>query len=264
MLAVRARVGLLLVMAPENQGARIPPGGVVGPDELDDGITLRHPSGEDLLCLVVEPHGPVLPVPAALPADIDVRLGARVVDVVEPDPADLGVLEAHTELQVDDDVLQRGLGKVHEGLILVVLQPVGVDPHVGREDDLHTLRRVVLVEQEVALEVAELLLLVGYLVVLPRLVEKEGDSLRIYPVRGCVVPRGLRGPPGPLEAPFALLTRIRLGADELGVQELPDAAVWSADVLGHPITRFPPRRGRETPVQRRRTGVPRNVRSRPP
>ena len=164
---------------------------------------------------------------------------------------------------MDDDVLQRGLGKVHEGLVLVVFQPVGVDSHVGRKDDLHALRCVVLVEQEVALEVAKLLLLVGDLVVLPRLIKKEGDGLRVYSVRGCVISRSLQCPSGPLEAPFALLTRVRLGADELGVQELPDAAVWRADVLGHTITRFLPRRGSGTPGRRRRTGDPRSVQSRP-
>ena len=185
------------------------------------------------------------------------------MDVVQHEPADLHVPEAHAELQVDHDVLQRGLGSSHEGVVLVVRQPVGVHPHVLGENDIHALRDVVLVEQEVALQVAELALLVGDLVPGLPLGEEEVDRFRIDLVWGGVEAGGLQKPPRPVEAPFELLTGVLLGVDELGLDELPDAAVGGTDVLGHGITRTPPRRGIWTPARRRRTGARGSGRSRP-
>ena len=262
-LPVRPSLRFVLVVAPEDQVAWVDPVRVVRPDRFYNGATLIHPPGENIFGQVVEPDGPVLSVPAALPADVDVRFGSSVVDVVQYESADLHVPEAHAELQVDHDVLQRGLGSSYEGVVLVILQSVCVHPHVLGEHYLHALWDIILVEQEVALQVAELALLVGDLVPGPTLGEEKVDRFRIDLVRGGIEASGLEEPLRPVEAPFALLTGVLLGVDELGLDELPDAAVRCADILGYGITRTPPRRGIWTPARRRMTVTRGSGRSRP-
>ena len=112
----------------------------------DNLVAPGNPALEDLLGVRVERDAPPLAVALALPADGDIALAGIIVevDVREAQPADLHDPEAEAELQVDDDLLERGLLHLHELLGLRVREPIDVGADILTEVHAHLLHNVVL------------------------------------------------------------------------------------------------------------------------
>ena len=150
-LGVAPGGGGVLVVAPDQELLGNLPRGVELVHPGDDLVTSGDPTIEDLLGVRVERNAPPLAVPLALSTNGDVIL-ARIlveVDVRETQPVDLHDPEAETELQVDNDLFQRGLLHFHELLGLFVREPVDVGADVLAEVHTHLLHNVVLEVGEV-------------------------------------------------------------------------------------------------------------------
>ena len=173
-LGVCTAGGLVNVVAPDQQVVRDRPGRIVRPDPRDDFGTLLQPGPEDPLTVRMEGDGPPLPLPAALAADRDGALAGVVaeVDVAHAELDDLGDAEPHAELQMDDDVLQRGLGGLHESDAFLVGEPVDIRPVVVSEVDLHVLNDGVVVELQVPVQDVEVPVAGGDRLVTPVLQEE--------------------------------------------------------------------------------------------
>ena len=91
-------IGPVLVLIGYQQRAWVAPARIVLPHPADYARPVVEPAVEDLLGVVVEADGPVLPVPAPLAADVDVRLQASGMHVVHEDARAFSVPEAHAEL----------------------------------------------------------------------------------------------------------------------------------------------------------------------
>ncbi len=237
-LTVCAGIGLVLVVTPQEKVTGVHPMWIVLLHSGDDLPSAFHPSGQNLLGAVVETDRSVHPVPTALSTDVHVRFGSHVLDIVQHHTGTFDVPESHAEFEMDHHLLQRVHREVHQLLVLVILQPVDIDPHILWQDDLHLVDGIVLEESEIPLEVGEFTLHVGTELPFPCLFQQMCDRLLIDPVRGCIETGGFQCPLGTIQTPFTLLTCVRFGIAELLVQEESDASFRGPDVLRH----RPPRR----------------------
>ena len=153
----------VLVVAPDQELLGDLPGRVVYVDLLDDVVAPGDPPLEHRSGVRMERDAPPLAVPLSLAADGDVALARVVVevDVHEAQPSDLGDPQAEAELEVDDDLLERGLLHPHELLGLLVGLPVDVGADVLAEVDTHLLDHVVVEAPEVPVEDVEVPVLGG-------------------------------------------------------------------------------------------------------
>ena len=235
--------GLVYIVAPDQQVVRDRPCGIVRPDPRDYLRTLFQPGPEDPLAVRMEGDGPPLPLPTAFAADRDGALAGVVaeVNVAYAELDDLGDAEPHAELQMDDDVLQRGLGGLHESDAFLVGEPIHVRAVVVPEVDLHVLYDGVVVELQVPVQDVEVPVAGGDRLIAPVLQEEP------YVV--------LPDPAGvqfesvvPEDAVDVDQHRLVLGAGGLlGVPVrhayvLVDAGCRGVGSVGHGITRIPPRR----------------------
>lgn len=239
-LPVVAHVRVVLVVAPQEDVSRVLPVGDVLPGDPDDPLAFVQPSVEDGPGVPMEAYGPVLPVSASLSPDVEVGFGAAVVDVAEGEAAALRVPESKAQLQVDDYVLQRCLLYIHEGLILILFEPVDVHPHVLGELGVHVHHRVVPEELQVAVEVGDLSLEVA--VQFPSgavFVHDVVNRILIDLEWGGIETARFKDPRHAAEAPPAFVAGVFLGVPELGVQELIDTAVRGVDVPGVGLAAVP-------------------------
>lgn len=239
-LPVVAHVRVVLVVAPQEDVSRVLPVGDVLPGDLDDPLAFVQPPVEDGPSVPVEADGPVLPVSASLPPDVEVGFGAAVFDVAEGEAAALRIPEPKAQLQMDDYILQGRLLHIHEGLILILFEPVDVHPHVLGELGVHVHYRIVPEELQVAVEVGDLSLEVTVKFSSGAVfVHDVVDRILIDPERGGIETARFEDPRHAAEAPPAFVAGVFLGVPELGVQELIDTAVGGVDVPGVGLAAVP-------------------------
>ena len=141
---------------------------------------------------------------------------------------------------MDDYILQGRLLHIHEGLVLVLLEPVDVHPHVLGELGVHVHYRIVPEELQVAVEVGDLSLEVA--VKFPSgavFVHDVVNRILIDLERGGIETARFEDPRHAAEAPPAFVAGVFLGVPELGVQELIDTAVRGVDVPGVGLAAVP-------------------------
>lgn len=154
---VRTASGLVHVVAPDQQVVWRDPSGIVGSDTGDHLSACLQPSSEDLLTFRVERDGPPFTFTTTLSTDRDGLL-ARViveVDVTYTELYDFGYTESHAELEMDDDILKRGLVTFHQSYAFFIGEPIDIGAIIVTEFDLHSLDDVVLVELQIPVHYVE-------------------------------------------------------------------------------------------------------------
>ena len=225
-LLVVAYIGVFVVVAPQEQVSRVSPVWDVLLGDFYDSRPLVQPSVQNCFGLPVEADGSVLAVASAFPSDVHVGFGPSVHDIVQGETAALGVPQAHAEFEVYHDILKSGLFYIHEGLVLVLFEPVRVHPHVLGEHNPHILDDRVPVVFEISLQVVDLPLDVGVEVSFGAIVfDNEQYRIGINLVRRSIESSCLEDSLGTLKAPSAFVLGVLLGTLELGFNEFPDAAV---------------------------------------
>ena len=154
---VRTASGLVHVVAPDQQVVGRDPSRIVGSDTGDHLGACLQPSSENLLTFRVERNGPPLTFTTTLSTDRDGLL-ARIfvkMDVTYTELYDFGYAESHTEFEMDDNILKRGLVTFHQSYAFFIGEPIDIGTVIVTEFDLHSLDYVVLVELQIPVHYVE-------------------------------------------------------------------------------------------------------------
>ena len=149
--------GLVHVVAPNQQVVGRNPSRIVGSDAGDHLGACLQPPSEDLLAFRMERNGPPLTFTTTLSTDRDGLL-ARIfveMDVTYTELYDFGYAESHTEFEMDDNILKRGLVTFHQSYAFFIGEPIDIGTVIVTEFDLHSLNYVVLMELQIPVHYVE-------------------------------------------------------------------------------------------------------------